>query len=473
MDDELEQLLRELNEADVGARYVVDEVLKDVGYERTELVHRSHGLRTSIAGSIGNDIDRTGSDAANAPLIRKTISLDAGIGLAYETIFRAQAEGRTFRHLPRLFNCERQGGQLIVVMEYLSGPTFAQEIETRGPSAALARRLFPLACDAAAELHESFEQPVIHRDIKPSNIILAGDSPSSPKHGERPTGSSSTSGHPAGERAYLIDLGIARTYNDEASADTKRFGTRAYAPPEQFGYSQTDVRSDVYALGMLLFHLLTGATPDPSLAGNAFARANVPDDFRDVLTKATAFNPDDRYQTVRDLKQAFMQAAFECGTPASNEPNNCATDITTSGVANDVGPGQTRLANPMPPSALARLKQGARTLLAKIPRPLGLAWNTALAIYSLFLICVCVDCAFNPPAGNEFMMGMPIAVRLITYAFAGAIGCSPALLLFDRRPLYRLLPKLKTTSLPRQYLAIAGVLLICAAGIAIVGAFAQ
>lgn len=230
MDDELEQLMKDFD----NGGFRVDAPLKDEEHERTERVYW------------------TKSGVDQGPFIRKTIKLDSGLGSAYEDVFAAQNSGAAFRHLPHIFDCRRDGDSLVVIMEYLSGRTLEDEVRNAENRRYLACRLFPQICDAATELHESLGKPVIHRDIKPSNIMVTWDN------------------------VYLIDLGIARSFSEEATADTRQFGTRSYAPPEQFGYKQTDVRSDVYALGMLLYFMLTGETPDPTLAATGFANCNVP-----------------------------------------------------------------------------------------------------------------------------------------------------------------------------------------------------
>lgn len=89
---------------------------------------------------------------------------------------------------------------------------------------------------------------MIHRDLKPSNIIVTGAN-YTPDDGL--TFSS----------LVIIDLGIARVWRDGADADTVKFGTRPYAPPEQYGFGQTSVRSDVYALGRPVVLLLDGSRP--------------------------------------------------------------------------------------------------------------------------------------------------------------------------------------------------------------------
>ena len=105
-----------------------------------------------------------------------------------------------------------------------------------------------IAC-AVGLLHGGLGEgaPVIHRDLKPSNVMVVGGKNGLPRS------------------FVLIDLGIARTWREGAEADTTRLGTRSYAPPEQFGFGQTSVRSDVYALGAVLWFCLTGEDPAPGM----------------------------------------------------------------------------------------------------------------------------------------------------------------------------------------------------------------
>ena len=139
------------------------------------------------------------------------------------------------------------------------GETLADIVYRNDPSISLARDVFPRLCDAVGELHEGFDVPLIHRDLKPSNIMLSRDS------------------------MTIIDLGIARAFKEESDEDTRHFGTRAYAPPEQFGFGQTDVRSDVYALGMLLYFCLTEKTPDAKARREGYASEHVPEPMRQVI----------------------------------------------------------------------------------------------------------------------------------------------------------------------------------------------
>lgn len=247
--------------------YRVDSVLKESAAEVTQRVY--------FMGANG---------AEQGPFVRKYIEGSCGLGAAYERIFAAQRQGRRFRFVPHIFDCYRLGEKLVVVMEFVDGETLADAVYRRDPSLELAREVFPLLCDAVSELHEAFDPPLIHRDLKPSNIMVS----------------------PGG--VTIIDFGIARAYRDDGEADTARFGTRAYAPPEQFGYAQTSVRSDVYALGMLLYYCLAEKTPDARLVQGGFAEACVPAALRPVLVRATAFDPRERYASARELKEAFLEA---------------------------------------------------------------------------------------------------------------------------------------------------------------------
>lgn len=332
MDNELEQMISQFD----NGGFRIDALLKDGEHERTERVYWT----------------KTGAD--QGPFIRKIIKLDSGLGSAYKDVFAAQNSGAAFRHLPHIFDCRRDGDNLVVIMEYLSGRTLEDEVRDAGNGRDLACRLFPQICDVATELHESLGKPVIHRDIKPSNIMVTWDN------------------------VYLIDLGIARSFFEGATADTRQFGTRSYAPPEQFGYKQTDVRSDVYALGMLLYFMLTGETPDPMLAATGFADCSVPPSLKKVLSIATEFDPANRYRSAAELRDAFIKAARI--KPA--ESNSNLTSRTPE----------------MKSSAETNSAEMRRGLLSRIPRSVGLAWDIILLAYCALILAVCARPAPSAPA---------------------------------------------------------------------------
>lgn len=166
-----------------------------------------------------------------------------------------------------------------LIREYMEGLTLMQLVEEKGPrSKSETLRIALELCDVLHYLH-SQTPPVIHRDIKPQNIILS----------------------PQGE-CSLIDFGIARRYHIDAPKDTVFMGTEATAAPEQFGYMQTDVRSDIYSLGVLMLYL----------AADTFDVLHCREYIADkklakIISKCTSFSPDNRYATVKQLKMQLMQ----------------------------------------------------------------------------------------------------------------------------------------------------------------------
>lgn len=126
------------------------------------------------------------------------------------------------------------------------------------------RWLFEL-CDVLRFLHRHH---ILHRDIKPSNLLLGGD------------------GH-----IRLIDFDAAREEKAEAESDTRLLGTRGYAPPEQYGFAQTDERTDIYALGITVRELL----------GEKAEKLR----WRHILKKCTALEPKKRYHHVWQIAWAI------------------------------------------------------------------------------------------------------------------------------------------------------------------------
>lgn len=273
--DELLASLEASGATSAADAYRIERVLKESSFEKTQLVY----IRTLDGGELG-------------PYVRKLINKHMGLGSTYHLLFDAQARGVRLRHVPRIVRLNDASEELEVVMEYVDGPSVRQVAELRHGEASLVvtGTLMPALCDAVGELHEMLETPVIHRDLTPSNVIC--------REGDF--------GQPV-----LIDFAISRTWSAEAESDTTHFGTRSYAPPEQFGFGQTDVRSDVYALGMLAFFCLTGRDPYPADRTVRFSDPAVPEGWRKVIEKACELDPAKRYENVRVLRKACEQAAQE------------------------------------------------------------------------------------------------------------------------------------------------------------------
>lgn len=179
--------------------------------------------------------------------------------------------------LPRFL--ARYGNEkcVCVVREYIEGTPLSEYVKDRGLSQKEIVGICLKLCDTLSYLHTRPE-PVIHRDVKPENMILteAGD-------------------------VYLIDFDIARTFKPDAVSDTLFFGTKGYAPPEQYGFAQTDARADIYSFGILLRFLLTG-----SVRENRNVRLYRP--LEKIIAKCTAFAPEKRYGDMKAVKRALLAA---------------------------------------------------------------------------------------------------------------------------------------------------------------------
>ena len=179
--------------------------------------------------------------------------------------------------LPRYFEQYQNERMVCVVREYIEGEplsVYARERQlTQAEIAVIGEQL----CDILSVLH-THEPPVIHRDIKPENVIV------------RPDGS-----------VALIDFDISRAVKENAETDTVFFGTKGYAPPEQYGFGQTDSRADIYALGVLLRWLVTGSTRENR-------NVRIDEGLQRVIDRCTAFSPEDRYSDAQQVRQALRKA---------------------------------------------------------------------------------------------------------------------------------------------------------------------
>lgn len=374
-DDELmAELAEHLSSLARDDSYRVDRVIKRSPVETTELVY----FEGSGGGSLG-------------PFVRKRIDASAQIGGAYGRLFAAQRAGRRFEHLPRIVDCRRIGDDLDVVMEYIEGETLEALVARLGATPDYARELFPTLCDAVEELHAGFAcageaaAPVIHRDLKPSNIIVSGTN-YTPDNGM--TFSS----------LVIIDLGIARVWREGADADTVKFGTRPYAPPEQYGFGQTSVRSDVYALGALLFFCLTGADPKPGLDMREQCESHgVPAPLADVICMAMALDPAKRFASAAALGNA-ARASYALSAPVPSPVPNVASsqespERQTVQLASVLSADQ--------PQGGLSLVSERPSLLSRIPDAVGRIWNAFVYLSLLVFFAGSHFAVFHPTGANQ------------------------------------------------------------------------
>lgn len=357
MSDDLAQYLDSLQRE---GRYRVVKVLKESAYETTQ--------RVVLVNEDGS---------ASGPFIRKYIKRDMGLGVAYERIFAAQQKGKAFDHLPCVHECYVHDDEMVVVMELVEGETLKDLVYRLDSSVELAREVFPKLCDAARELHEGFNPPLIHRDLKPSNVIVSNVGSS----GDLAVDLCSC-------KVTIIDFGIAREIRDGAEADTAHFGTRDFAPPEQFGYGQTTASSDVYALGMLLYFCLTETIPTAAVREAGFDDPRVPEALRRLIVQATSFDPAQRFNSARALKAAFENAVMGIVSGSALD-----VDAGSSSSAAWRAPSETALASApgiaspgMPGTAPAGSQRAAHTeARAGVPPIVARVWNFIVTAFGLFM----------------------------------------------------------------------------------------
>lgn len=181
--------------------------------------------------------------------------------------------------LPRIVDIIDNGVTIYVVMDYIEGESLDKILNEYGaqPEELVIGWAMQL-CDALAYLHAQ-KPPIIYRDMKPANIML------------KPEGN-----------IKIIDFGIAREYKEQSLADTTVLGTKGYAPPEQYS-GQTDARSDIFALGMTMHHLLTGIDPR---SGEAYApvrmwNPELSEGIELIIDKCVEPATENRYQNCSDL----------------------------------------------------------------------------------------------------------------------------------------------------------------------------
>lgn len=182
-----------------------------------------------------------------------------------------------FPFVPYILDYFEVGESAYLIREYIEGLTLTELVEREGPlPLSKTVPLIERICSCLARLHGA-SPPIIFRDLKPSNIVL----------------------HPSGD-LFLIDVGTVRTYHNDNSPDTVFVGTASTAAPEQFGARQTDGRTDIYALGILFYYLLTG-----ELKIQKSRLKKLPSRAAAVIRKCTAFDPNDRYSNVSKVVSAL------------------------------------------------------------------------------------------------------------------------------------------------------------------------
>ena len=183
---------------------------------------------------------------------------------------------RKLSGIPKAYRIFEENGEVYLVREYIEGMSLAQMVLQKGGiSEAEIYRISRKICQTA-EQFQNPDEPMIHRDIKPENIVVT----------------------PGGE-VVLIDFGTMRSYKKDRSRDTFVVGTRGTAAPEQYGYTQTDQRTDVYAIGQTMLYMVSESYEMNQLSECAVSRR-----MKRIIEKACSFEPDKRYGDAAQLRRA-------------------------------------------------------------------------------------------------------------------------------------------------------------------------
>lgn len=188
--------------------------------------------------------------------------------------------------LPRIVDIIDNGNVIFVIMDYIEGEPLSTILMRNGAQPQeLVIEWAKELCGVLDYLH-TCNPPIIYRDMKPANVML------------KPDGS-----------LKLIDFGIAREFKEDKLSDTVSLGTKGYAAPEQFGgKGQTDARTDIYGLGVTLYHLITGQNPcEPpyELYPIRYWNPGLSAGLEKIILKCTQLNPDDRYRSCAELMYAL------------------------------------------------------------------------------------------------------------------------------------------------------------------------
>ena len=210
----------------------------------------------------------------NEPVILKIVNY---AGLPYSAL-----KNNPHALFAKIFYCAESETDTVIVEEFIQGETLSERQNLLSEN--LARQILLQMCDGLEFLHGL---KIIHRDIKPANMILQ-----------------------SGGIVRLIDFDAARTVKENQLTDTKFLGTKGYAPPEQYGFGQTDARSDIFSLGKTMLEL-TGEKCGARL--------------KKILQKCIEVDAKNRWQSAAELRAALTK-----NNPAVGKI--CATIIIAAGI---------------------------------------------------------------------------------------------------------------------------------------------
>lgn len=291
-------------------------------------------------------------------------------------------------HIPGIAAWKLEDDRLWLIEEYVNGETLEECLAGgRAFSREEAVGIIRQVCEALACLH-SQEPPVIHRDVKLSNIMISHDG-----------------------IVKLIDYNAARLYEKGLNQDTRLIGTEAYAAPEQFGFAQTDARTDIYALGVVFNYLMTGEHVNRRTADGACGA---------IVKKCTQMDPDRRYQSVRELDKA-LQAVCPRGPDSAGAQTVCPKGPDSAGVYAEATDSLWERTAPWKEE-----ESGKNSGIGSIwPIPgfrSGIWWKKILAVTGyLSIFCFCVTLEFESDVGRPLDLWTDRLITLASMLFTVAV----------------------------------------------------
>lgn len=183
--------------------------------------------------------------------------------------------------LPRIVDVYEEEAFICIVMDYVEGETLKSLLRRRGVFSEQQVCLWAKQLASVLWYLHGQNPPVIYRDMKPENVMITQEG-----------------------FVKLIDFGVSRQFAEDKGSDTECLGTVGYAAPEQYGSGQSDERTDIYSLGIVLYELLTGRNlkePPYEVLPVRKLRPEVSEAMETIIGKCTKRDPQARYQSCREL----------------------------------------------------------------------------------------------------------------------------------------------------------------------------
>lgn len=206
--------------------------------------------------------------------------------------------------IPKAYRIFEENGGVYFLREYIEGTPLSQMVMQKGGIQERELCKISLKICQAVENFQKLEDPMIHRDIKPENIVVT----------------------PTGETVF-IDFGTMRSYKKDSQRDTFVVGTRGTAAPEQYGYRQTDQRTDVYAIGQTMLYMVTESYELDQLSECKISRK-----LKKIIEKACSFEPDKRYADAAELRKAIEKCQEDNRKVVHKKAGAAAGLITAAGI---------------------------------------------------------------------------------------------------------------------------------------------